>query len=566
MKEIITLLKKDILISYGFIFNIKAIWKSKKHRRSLIFNAIGIIVLFAYLGFIYKKVGSFKSDNFYNTIYNVGMFITIFNLIAGMSMIISKLHINDDLKILLRLPVKTKSIILVNIINLVIGFMFINIVIMYPLLVISYINSSIGVQTLILGIIGGVVLLLFNISVIMIVSILIISLVNKMPRVLKKVLQLLGMILFVLVIMGMSVGYQFFINGDIEKGLGKNDASVFNYVLPQLKLFANSIAGDKLYECLISLFILTGVSIILILFIIKFLSKSLIKTLIDQKTADKKIKLGKNNKKSIMGHLIKIEFLSVFKNMSYVFNLVLMVYMLPIIFIIGIIIVKIKVTPDDWNQFMLSLKMFFDSIGFGSTFGIGLGVAFVLSYYSSGLQPITSTSISRHKETIWLMQSLPIKAEKYLRAKLLFGLLLNIVNLPIFIAFSVYLLGFNTAIIAGLTIGSIVAYLFALNTGLIVDVINPKLDWTEPIKAVKNNPNLFITMILCYAIIFGYGYVFYKLFISNAIDATFDLQKFFNIIKNFGLYTCVVAVIFSLLSVGMYISSVAIYKKRLKKY
>ena len=167
----------------------------------------------------------------------------------------------------------------------------------------------------------------------------------------------------------------------------------------------------------------------------------------------------------------------------------------------------------------------------------------------------------------FIQKTLPINEEKQLRAKFLFGLLINMINIPILLVITACTIGFNFGLYIGLILGGMVGYIFALTSGLLIDVINPKLEWTEPINAVKKNPNLFISMIICYAVIFLYGYTLYKLVILKEINNPyFNPNEMFDIVSNIGIFTYVALAIFTILSIIMYVVSVRIYKNKLKTY
>ena len=142
----------------------------------------------------------------------------------------------------------------------------------------------------------------------------------------------------------------------------------------------------------------------------------------------------------------------------------------------------------------------------GSTIFTLIVAAIIL--FTSSVNTIASTSVSREGRLFYISKMIPVHAETQARAKLthaFVGIIIGVI--PISIAY-VWLvrpnfLDFVAAILIGLT-GSLLGMAF----GLYIDMRWPRLHWTNPQQAVKQNFNAVIPMLLEFAVLLASGYLF----------------------------------------------------------
>lgn len=569
MKELLILLKKNMLVSYGGIINIKALLKSKKKRRSAIFTLIGIaiVLLYAYLmlGAIFKYIDTAIQDNTFDLLcIQILFFLMIFYIIIGASLIMSKAYKSDDTKILMRLPLKIRTILIANIIDIIIGFLTINIIVLYPMLTIYGVKTNQGILFYLYGFINSISLIGIMSILIYAVCILIIAFMNKFPR-LRNIIIYLGMFLF----LGIVLGVNFFINFQTTENKGNYFDGMNNFinhkkdmiytVFPQIKLFVNSILSNDLFVKTINFTILLAIFIILIFIFSLVFEKLFVFAIIGEKQAKRIIKKGENRSKSILSSLIRIEISSIIKNPTYVFNVVIPVIIFPIMIIFSIVMMNIKAPGviDKLKSFIeisggMNINIYYIIIG--GVLGLAVG------YLSSGLSCIAGTSISRHKYTLWLMQSLPINHKKQIFAKLLTSCIIVGISIPLMIGIVIYVFGFNIILILSYIISTVIGIVFGQTIGIFLDIINPKLDWTEEVKAVKSNPNAFISIILTYGVVALIGYSYYKI-MSDKFMLGIDKIIFYSMIFLF-----IVLGIIVFITAILVIISLSLYKKKLLDY
>ncbi|MEG0379862.1 MAG: hypothetical protein RR614_15395, partial [Eubacterium sp.] len=121
-------------------------------------------------------------------------------------------------------------------------------------------------------------------------------------------------------------------------------------------------------------------------------------------------------------------------------------------------------------------------------------IAFFMFF--GGMTVTTATTFSREGKNIWLTQIIPVKAKDQIIGRCLtalciqsLGIILTIATLYFFIRLSVS--SILVTLIWGI-MGSIPIMIF----GVLVDMSRPLLNWDNPQRAVKNNMNVFICMLI----------------------------------------------------------------------
>jgi len=141
------------------------------------------------------------------------------------------------------------------------------------------------------------------------------------------------------------------------------------------------------------------------------------------------------------------------------------------------------------------------------------GVALML--FTSGMNLVASTALSREGKTIWIVKMIPVTARQQVSAKLFVSLLVSAVGvvttaLIMLIYFKLPLLWVVGAAVLGI-MGSVP--MAALN--LLIDVFHPKLVWSSEQEAMKQNMNGAIGMLLSFLVLLVLGAVAAVMLIFN---------------------------------------------------
>jgi len=114
--------------------------------------------------------------------------------------------------------------------------------------------------------------------------------------------------------------------------------------------------------------------------------------------------------------------------------------------------------------------------------------------FLNSMSALPSSAISREGRWFWISRSLPVSPSLQVQAKLLHSLLFSLINLVLVLGFMLWL-GLATPVnIAAVVLGGILAGVVTSYSGLLIDVMRPHLDWTDPQHAMKGNYNSLFAM------------------------------------------------------------------------
>jgi len=138
--------------------------------------------------------------------------------------------------------------------------------------------------------------------------------------------------------------------------------------------------------------------------------------------------------------------------------------------------------------------------------------AFLIVFLSSAFNSIVQTSISREGTGFMVNKYLPINYSHQIQGKILSGLFFAAINILILLSVLIIVFKVEIYLIIIFIITSILSILFVSFTGLIIDLYNPKLDWSREQSAVKQNINVVLSFI---PVLLISGLVVFIVFIFN---------------------------------------------------
>lgn len=206
-----------------------------------------------------------------------------------------------------------------------------------------------------------------------------------------------------------------------------------------------------------------------------------------------------------IGSYLAKELRLIFRTPIYFMNLVLIDILLPVMMVVPILF---SVGSEEFAQMTGMVKQMAEG-------GVAVTGAFIIFTFISAMNGITATSISREGSQLYIMKHIPVPYKEQMDAKLLSGMAVSGVGM---IALSILL-----AVFLEIGVTTTVLMVFAgLNgvaltrlTGLFIDAANPKLNWDDEQKAVKQNMNLVYNMLLGMAA--GAIGVLFLLFVSTSM-------------------------------------------------
>ncbi|MBC8062504.1 MAG: hypothetical protein H7Y18_17815 [Clostridiaceae bacterium] len=178
-----------------------------------------------------------------------------------------------------------------------------------------------------------------------------------------------------------------------------------------------------------------------------------------------------------------------FRTPIYFINCVLMNFLWPIF-----ILFPIAIKPGGINE-IKKLSLNFSN---SASSGIAIAVFFAVSVIITALNFITSTSISREGQNVFFMKYIPISYKKQINAKMLSGILMSTIAVTLMLIVSIILIKPDLSLIIIAVLVSALGIIFASETGMLIDLYYPKLVWDNEQKAVKQNLNTIVNMVLCF--------------------------------------------------------------------
>ena len=276
--------------------------------------------------------------------------------------------------------------------------------------------------------------------------------------------------------------------GDYITVIEENPSLVSSFISEYLGLFV--LMGKAVANLdIIALLITIAVCVLPFAVVIFILSKSFLKIVTDKKSAKKAVYRKKEMKAgTISSALIKKEFQRFFTSATYFLN-----SFMGIIFMI-LIAAAIILNVNGIKEFMSEI-----STGLGFLLPIenimaffGIAIIIVISAFNIP----TSVCISLEGKTLWILQSMPLKAKDVLLAKMRAAVIATSIPNLIFAIIISILFGLDILSITAIIIVAIAMPIFSSCFGIIINMLMPRFDWVNETLCVKQSGSTIISLLL----------------------------------------------------------------------
>lgn len=212
-----------------------------------------------------------------------------------------------------------------------------------------------------------------------------------------------------------------------------------------------------------------------------------------------------------------------FRTPAYFMNCVLITFLLPIFLLIPLFSEKKLALQLDMARTFLNQPILP---------GVLIAIAFGVMMFVSVANPTACTAISREGKNLFTCKYMPISYGKQIAAKLLSAIMLNLIGAGLLIIAAMVIFIPPVYLLLQLIVIAILVVLCSAFLGILIDLTYPKLDWDNEQRAVKQNMNVIITMLL--------GVVLAGLTIAVIIFMKLSLwQAFGAIVIVFGVLDCI---------------------------
>lgn len=383
-----------------------------------------------------------------------------------------------DYELLQAMPIKTKDIVTSKLISLILVNYLITGLLIISSSIAYFIYAGFDVQKFLLLLVVFIFSPYISLTVASVLSYFVSMFTSKLKH--KNLISTILSIVFIVILMMFS-----FNMGEPEDGNPEELRAMMVGVLSKLSypsyLAYQGIMGDYLklgIYCTISL-------VVIILFIIA-VSKNFAKlnSRSNSGYTDKNFKIDSINKTQSTSQL-KTLFFTEIKRFFSIPGYAINVLVGPIM---GTVMIIILLSQEEMAEAIPELQQY-----------ITLIIIAMVSLFSSML-PTTTCAISLEGKSLWIVKSLPIKTKSILLVKILVSVLMC---LPFTIINGILCVIFFQANLLDLLFVLVVPTLYTFimaEIGLMMNLVFPRFDWDNPLKAVKQSASGIITMLISFAL------------------------------------------------------------------
>ena len=457
----------------------------------LIFGYLAAIVVFLCYQLLNFLIKLNQPAIYLNLILGATVAVALFRTLFSA---VNVLYFSKDLEYLLPLPINPSKILMAKWNVLVISNYIIEIFIVLPALILYGIMLDQGVLYYLYA---ALVFVLLPVIPVILISFLM-SILMRFTKFIKNkdFVQYLTVAITLLIV----IGVQFIDTGEqiteaeVYEMLTKTNGVVeymskaFSTITVSLKALINSenLSG------LINIVILFVVTVIFYILLAKFSSKMYIKSATSSLSNGIKrkenLKISGYKQNSKVGSYIKKEFLNLIRNPIFCMQCILPPILFPFIFAIPI---YLEISKDEvaTSEFMQVANSFLASPAMLGIVLAILGFIFMFNF-------ISATAVSRDSENAILMKTFPISLKKQTIYKMLPAVIMNVFPILFVLAVLKLLVGVSYIYLGIIAILGMLVNFLVNYIGILIDLKNPKLNWSSEYTVVKQNMNIFYLMVV----------------------------------------------------------------------
>ena len=461
--------------------------------------------------------------------------------------IISTFFLSSDMETLLALPFKPKEIIIAKFINSLTSVYLIEVMMFLPILIGIGLGASLNILYYFNIILVTIFLPMVPLAIfgILLTSLMRYTALNRV----KDKIQYVIMLFVIVFAVAIEIGSTSMGEGSMDDmaNLIVNQSNALSYVMfftlpASIALGTNNILLS--IGCML-IFIIMSIGFVILfgligekIYIKGVLGKPQLKI---KNKKEEKVELKEEKKTSIFKELIKNEWRTVNRSPIFNMNLVLPVFLMPII--LGVSMFAGFSEVDEVGTLTEFINGFKEIIDFGVGNVLVFAVA-ILSFFTS-MSMSSSTAISRDGKNAYFNKIIPVEPMTIINAKVVLGIILGFIPC---LLITIILLALGLMNVLDFVLINIPLFLFIVVTnyiGIYIDLRRPKLEWENETVAVKQNTNTMIYLFLDWAltmiiVAFGVILIFIRIpaFVASLILSLIFLGLYviiYRLMKNKGL-------------------------------
>jgi len=497
VKQFLTLFKFQFRSQYGISLLKSSLFSEQKKPLKVIGLALIILVAFSemiglYTFVMWKVFETAKTLEIPEITLTFGALLAgAFILIFGTFYILSGIFFAKDTEFLSVLPVKQQIVFASKFVLVMIGEYPFVLAMLAPPVLIYGIFMNCGPLFYLGAILCGLILPIIPLAIAAFFSLLLMKLISKLKR-RDLFVSIVGIVAFV----GIFLANNLLISKFTSTGEGAIADRILDTIrglvdtvgraFPPSIWFTRILTANPFEVFLNSLYLVgaSAVALIVVLFLASFIYQKGAQSQLESAKTTSKKKLRYETSSPVLAVFIT-EFRMILRTPIYALNSFAGWVMGPLVILMPTFSGAFK-DPE--------LKAMIETVQ-GSNKALSFLVITGLLVFFSLVNPAPSSSISREGSGFWLLRSSPILPRTYVLGKLLSGSLISIGAILIAGVTLLVVSGLDVSIIL-VSIGCALLISYPVATaGILIDVIRPKLVWTNPQEVIKQNLNVVFAML-----------------------------------------------------------------------
>jgi len=428
------------------------------------------------------------------------MLVSMMILFFGIFYVMNVFYFSKDVESLLPLPLRPSTIMAAKFTVTLLYEYLTELLFLAPIIIAFGIVSKAGIIYYIYSLIGFLTLPVIPLVNAGIINMVLMRFTNISKN--RDLFRIIGGVLAMLAAVLVNVKSQSFFNGfddpeQIKAMLMQGNNSLLDFItgiFPANKLLALALVNSTNIKGLVNILIFVGISVLFTALFLTLGETLYFKGLVgisETKSKRRKITSEQFEKSVVKSSAIRSctikELKLLFRTPVYFINCVMTNFLWPVIFLIPFF------ANSENGKGLSDLQAL---VKYGSYEGIILAVAIAAILFASGANGITSTAISREGENIFVSKYLPVSYHDQIMAKVLSGVALGLVAMTSMLAAAIILTMPALYMIIFILFTGILAVLFTSLAGILIDLNFPKLHWDNEQKAVKQNMNVLVHMLV----------------------------------------------------------------------
>ncbi|MEW9094548.1 MAG: hypothetical protein AB2417_05645 [Clostridiaceae bacterium] len=476
---------------------------SKKRSKTIILYSLLLLALLPFIFQIGNMTGnlydSLSSINQEGIILALALAVTSLSImILGVLYVINVFYFSRDIEYLLPLPLKPSLILSSKFTVTVIYEYIIEAMFLFPVFIKYGIKSDSGI----LYYIYSLIVFLFTPVVPLILSSIIVIIIMRFTNIAKNKdrFKMISGFFAMFLALGFNLAIQKFVgrsNVDIQQIITSGDNSYINMIsniFPSVRFSSLALTNSYNIKGLfyfLSFLVINGVLFSAFLFLGEKIYFKGVVGLSQSSSKRKKYEEGELRKiivrkSPLISYTLK-EIRMLIRTPIYFLNCVITNFLWPVFLIIPMLL-----QPESKDAIPIISNILRNSDNLGVVIGgVAVGALFI-----SSANGITSTSISREGQNVYFNKFIPLNYNVIIMAKVLAGALFSFIGVLLSLIIFYVILKPTVNIIILSMLVSIFAIILASLMGITIDLNFPKLNWDNEQKAVKQNFNVLISIVV----------------------------------------------------------------------